>query len=361
MVGGMRRGAAPVLVVLLGVAGPAPALAQEHVTVTADLIFYGDNTEFRNPFRKGDTVFGTTARVGAEIGWNDRVRLRVGVLGDRRFGSETAFDLVRPIAALEVHGGGHRVGIGTLPPPRVLDPPGPDRAGPRGLLPPLQRETLAFERPYEAGLFWGYAGQTFDHEAWLNWQRLNTLEHRERFDAGFAGRLRAGDVFFVPVQFHIVHEGGQLHAAGPVSDSYAGGLGGMLEIPAGAGGTLTVESIVLASRHVPDRELPASARNGAATFNRVAFTRGDFRLHAIVWRGNDFIKDEGDPNYHSMRRDGRRWRGIRDYAETGVTRVFRPAEGVGIEVSGRLHRVERHYEYSYRVLVVAGLRARVGR
>ena len=41
--------------------------------------------------------------------------------------------------------------FGTLPGPHVGDPPGPDRTGPHGLLPPIQRETLAFDRPYEAG------------------------------------------------------------------------------------------------------------------------------------------------------------------------------------------------------------------
>jgi hypothetical protein len=357
----MRCGAAPVLVVLMVFAGRVPAAAQARVTVTADLIFYGDNTEFRNPFREGETIFGTTARVAAEIELNPRVRVRLGVLGDRRFGSDEAFDLVRPLATLEVYGDRHRFGVGSLPPPRLVDPPGPDRSGPRGLLPPLQRETLAFERPHEAGLYWGYRGGAFEHDAWLNWQRLNTPAHRERFDAGLAGRLRLTQRISLPAQFHLVHEGGQLHAAGPVADSYAGGLGLSLELPAGGGGVLVAESLVLASRHVRDREQPAATRSGAATFNRLAFERPGFRVHAIVWCGDDFIKDEGDRNYQALRRDGRRWGGIRDYAEAGVTRVFRPAEQVAIEVSGRLHRVERHYEYSYRVLAVARLRAPLAR
>jgi hypothetical protein len=357
----MRCGAAPVLIVLMLVAGPALAAGQERVTVTADLIFYGDNTEFRNPFRAGATILGTTARLGAEIELNPGVRLRLGILGDRRSGSDDTFDLVRPIMALEVGGARHRFAVGTLPMPRLVDPPGPDRAGPRGLLPPLQTETLAFERPHEAGMLWGFRGDSFEHEAWLNWQRLNTPAHRERFDVGFGGRLRVHRLFSVPVQFHLVHEGGQLHAAGPVADSYAGGLGVILELRAGANGMLTAESLALGSRYVPDRERTASSRSGIGTFNRLAFERHGLRVHAIAWRGDDFIKDEGDPNYQSMRRDGRRWGGIRDYAEAGVTRVFRPADHVAIEVSGRLHRVERHYEYSYRVLAVAGLRVPLGR
>ena len=47
--------------------------------------------------------------------------------------------------------------------------------------------------------------------------------------------------------------------------------------------------------------------------------------------------------------------GIRDYAEAGVARRIRLAPGAVIEVSGRLHRTERYYEYSYRVLSIASL------
>ncbi len=57
-----------------------------------------------------------------------------------------------------------------------------------------------------------------------------------------------------------------------------------------------------------------------------------------------------------MRRDDTYYRGTRDYAETGPTRTFKPAPGVIVEAGARLHRVERHYEYSFRILA----RARVG-
>jgi hypothetical protein len=40
---------------------------------------------------------------------------------------------------------------------------------------------------------------------------LNTPEHRERFDAGARVHWRMAGPFSLPVQAHIVHEGGQLH------------------------------------------------------------------------------------------------------------------------------------------------------
>ena len=72
----------------------------------------------------------------------------------------------------------------------------------------------------------------------------------------------------------------------------------------------------------------------------------------IFWRGRDFIKDEGDANYLSIRRSAERYRGTRDYSEAGLTRRFMLAPSALLEVSGRLHRVEDRYEYSFRVMSV---------
>ena len=69
-------------------------------------------------------------------------------------------------------------------------------------------------------------------------------------------------------------------------------------------------------------------------FTRASIERGGWRAHAIAWRGRHFIKDEGDPNYLSVRRNGRRYGGTRDYAEAGLARRFRIAPGAVIEVAG---------------------------
>ena len=50
--------------------------------------FYGDNTEFRNPFREGETIFGAAVRVTAELALNDRVTVSAGGFANQRFGSE---------------------------------------------------------------------------------------------------------------------------------------------------------------------------------------------------------------------------------------------------------------------------------
>ena len=65
---------------------------------------------------------------------------------------------------------------------------------------------------------------------------------------------------------------------------------------------------------------------------------------------------EGDPNYLSVRMNGSYFRNLRDYGEVGFTRLFPLAPQSWLEASVRGHRVERHYDYSFRILAVAKLR-----
>jgi hypothetical protein len=355
----MRFVRAGVLAALLPACAGRAVCAQDTVTLRSDLLLYGDNTEFRNPFREGETLFGAAVRVAVDVGITPRVYVALGAFGNQRFGSARGFEQARPIIAMTVRGHRSSFVFGTLPAISVDAPAGPDRQGPHALLPPLQRETLTFERPYEAGLQWDFTGARLRHSMWLEWQRVNTEEHRERFDGGLNAQLTLTPHVSVPVQLHIVHEGGQLFNTGPVADSAAAGTGVALRASTARAGTILLELFGLASKFVPDRGRPDRNVNGAAFFGRVAAERDGWRAHLIAWRGRKFVKDEGDPNYLSLRRNGSRYGGIRDYAEAGLARRFRLAPGAVVEVSGRLHRTERHYEYSYRVLSIASLRWRL--
>jgi hypothetical protein len=337
---------------------PPAARAQEGVTIAADVLLYGDNTEFRNPFREGETLFGAAPRLSVVFGFGEAASLELGAFANTRFGSERASEQTRPVIALTIARGPSRFIFGTLQTPRVTDPSGPDRTGPHGLVPPLQAEALAFERPYEAGLQWTITHERFHQDAWLSWQQLNTADHRERFNGGVNIQYAVAPALIVPVQFHIVHHGGQQFAAGPVADSFA--AAGGLEVHRAVRGVRVLATLLgLTSRHVPDRELPDRSRTGRAVFARASIERGGWGAHTLFWRGRDFIKEEGDANYLSIRRNGTYYGGIRDYAEAGLTRRFYPAAQVRVEVSGRVHRVERHYGYSYRIVAVTSARWRV--
>ena len=331
---------------------PANVAAQEQLVIRSDVLLYGDNTEFRNPFREGETIFGAALRVAAVADLNDRTRLSVGVFGNQRFGSDEALDYVRPVISLTVRGRRSSFVLGTLPAASMSAPAGPDRGGLHGLLPPLQRETLAFERAYEAGLAWTFTGDVIRHSFWIEWQRLNTPDHRERFDGGLNASWRVTDLVTIPLQMHVVHEGGQLYSSGAVADSVAAATGLTVQGRIGDASSASIELFGLLSRHVPDRSREDLSHDGAAFFGRVSGERSGWRGHAIFWRGRNFVKDEGDQNYLSIRRGGGRYTGTRDYAEAGLTRRFILSPSAMLEASGRVHRVENRYEYSYRVLSV---------
>ncbi len=310
---------------------------------------YGDNTEFRNPFREGETIFGSAARVYGDLELTPRVKVSLGVAGNERFGGDRAFEQVRPVLALTVAGARSSFVFGAFPARAADAPAGPDRMGPHRLLPPLQRETLAFDRSYEPGLRWTFRAPVVEHEMWLEWQRLNTPEHRERFDAGVNAVLWPAGRVSLPVQVHVVHEGGQLFSSGAVADSVAAASGARLRRMIAAGAVGSIEAYGLVSRYVPDRAAPGLSRDGVAFLGRAAMERRGWRLHVLAWRGRNFIKDEGDANYLSIRRGGSRYHGTRDYAEAGAARRFQLAPSASLEVSARYHRIERFYEYSYRV------------
>jgi hypothetical protein len=341
-------------------AAVSPAAAQPlEVDLDALVTFYGDNTEFSNPFREGETLVGAFATVLLEARLSDGLAVRGGVFGNQRFGSDKGFDQVRPILSLVIGGPRSRLILGTLETVRRLDGAGPDRVGPHGLLPPVQRETLAFERPWEAGVQWTIDSPRLTQDAWVHWQRVNTTSQRELFDAGLTLRLRARSALALRTDLHIVHQGGQLTSLGPVSDSAAAGVGVEVGGPVGRLHRVSLEGLAVVSRDVPNREQSSQSRTGFGTFVRAAVEDAGWRDHLIVWRADDFVKREGDLHYQSRRRDGTRYRGLRDYAEAGLTRTFELAPRSLLEVSARWHRVENDYEYSFRILAIARLRRRL--
>ena len=325
-------------------------------SLDATATFYGDNTEFFNPFRVGETTLGTHALVVGEARTSDRLAIRAGVFANQRFGARDAFEQVRPVLTLVVGSQKSQLLLGTINTVRRAQGIGPDRSGPHGLLPPLQVETLAFTRPWEAGVQWLLDTPRVQQESWVHWQRIVNSQKRERLDAGVISRIKAHRAITIGGDFFIVHEGGQLTTNGHVGDSVAGSLGGEVGGRAGALDKLSLEAYLIASRYDPDRLDDSRTRVGLATFLRAAAERRHWRAHVIVFRGDDFITAEGDGNYQSLRIDGTPYRNLRDYGEVGFTRVFPLARHSWLEASIRGHRVEHDYDYSFRIFAVAKLR-----
>jgi hypothetical protein len=357
----MRAAAFVLLMVLVSVRPgwgqvptPTPSSAPT-LTLKTSLVFYGDDTEFSNPFRTGDTIVGTYGVAFLEVGLNDRFAVRAGGFGNWRFGSPDAIDQGRPVLALVAGDERSHFVLGTLETMRHLKGEGPDRTGPHGLLPPMQRETLSFDRAHEAGMQWIVDTPRFSHDAWINWQRLNTRFHREVFDAGYQSLTRLRPELAIRGDIHAWHQGGQHGGVEPVADSVAAAAGIDAGGPVARVKRLSLELYALGSRNVPDRSQPDLTRGGFATFLRFAADGEKWRVHMILWRANGFVKVEGDPLYQAVEKDGTRYNGIRDYGELGVTRRFTLAPDTVIETSLRLHRTEDNYEFSFRVLGVANL------
>ena len=232
-----------------------PAVAQERVRFHTDVTLYGDNTEFHNRFRDGATLLGTAGTFAVDVELGDSAFFRGGIFLNHRIGSARFAEQWRPVFSLTVDRGPSRFIFGTLDTGPEEGVFAPDLGGPHGLIPPLQVETLAYTRPHEGGLQWQLDARRIGQDAWINWQRLNTAEHRERFDAGLRGRLPLGTPIPMAVayQLHHVHEGGQLFDPGPVADSFAGGPGLVVEPPLGLFDSSSVEAYLMWSKHVPDR------------------------------------------------------------------------------------------------------------
>ena len=336
-----------------------PAAAQEEdreaphprATLITDFLIYGDNTEFFNRFRDGETILGAAGTVAVDIRLSERATLRGGLFLNHRFGSEHFAEQYRPVISLTVESGASTFTMGTLDTVPRDGRPAPDLTGPHGLLPPLQVETLAFTRPYEAGLQWQVGSRRLEQDTWINWQRLNTPAHRERFDAGVRGRLSLGDLpVALGYQAHHVHEGGQLFDPGPVRDSFAGGPGVIIEPRIDRLDAASIEAYILWSKHVADRADPEATEHGHGLFLRAAATKNGWRGHLIFWSACVWLKDEGDLNYGSRVWDGTVFRPTRHYGEAGVARTFYEADGVALEGALRFHRIERDYNYSFRIL-----------
>jgi hypothetical protein len=85
------------------------------ITLRNDFTFYGDNTEFFEPFRTGETILGQQGKSQLEADLGQRSLFLVGVFGDFRStsGVDPTVD-VKPLLSFEYREGGTCLVMGTL-------------------------------------------------------------------------------------------------------------------------------------------------------------------------------------------------------------------------------------------------------
>lgn len=331
----MRMRMATVLAAVLWSAAEAV-----EVSWVLEPVFYADNTEhFVAGYPPGETVLGNGLKQYLQFLLPGLQVFRFGVAGEFRYGDAPAISKVRPVCQYRVsHPWGWAFVFGNLElRPFAEDVQAPGR-GRHGLHRAVQAERLEFDRPDEYGFQSLLSAGPLRHDAWVNWNLLNTPSHREWFDAGQHLYLLFPYSRF-GVQGYVSHHGGQLHHAGPVGESMVVGADVALfyrtshPVFQEAG----MSYAFLADRDIPDRGVRSSWSEGSGHMGTVWLKLFRFRLFGEYWLGKGFRAEEGDPVYRTER----------DYVSLGVDRRGVIGGGTEYYMDLRWHWLEGVWEYRY--------------
>ena len=334
----MRR----LLAVVALAAATRPVASAQEIHWKNEFLFYLDNTEFFTPYRTGETILGSWFKTSLELATGGNTLVTAGVFGDHRSG-DTRFLDVKPLLSFRWQTDRSLMVLGTL-----------ETRDRHGYLEPLEATTLELTRPVEYGLQWVEDQPRFHVDAYLNWQHLDTETSREIFDTGFAAWWKVTEALRLEAQLHELHHGGQLHDVGPVNNNVVGGAGLRWTRELGSMGPASLAGFYLASKGPVDMNIPGRVIAGHGYYLRAAAEPWKIlELAFIVWRGHNFISQEGDHNYGSIAVHPSAYRVDRSYEELAAIKRFRLAGTVEGDAQVRLHRIDGKVEYSYRLTVRA--------
>jgi hypothetical protein len=350
------------LCALLGlIPTPHPVSAQA-IKWKSGTAFYGDNTEFFNPYRVGETILGAQLQTYLSVAPGPRTEIVLGVYTDHRSGRSDFFDAVKPIFGFRYRTPTSLGAIGTLVTEKR-----------HGYLEPLEVTTLELTRPIEYGLQWREDRPWMGGEVFINWQHLNTRDSREIFDYGLLFHVRPKPYLTLEFQGHGLHHGGQLYSAGvPVTNNQVAALGARLAGTLPIAGMSSLAVFQLASHgNIDPFPPPNRPSKGHGTYVRASVApRGVAELFTIQWWGRDFLSNEGDNSYNSPGFDPQYYRSRRRYQEYGIVRQFGIESGVTLDTELRFHRFDdrssialghSNWEYSYHLVVRAPFDVGLGR
>lgn len=349
----MRVTLATTTLLAIGLLTLVTPLPGQDLTWRSDFRFYGDNTEFFNHFRQGETLLGAQFHSFLSFQTSEHTRIHAGVFGDQRSGDDEFLGTVKPLLSFRYEKGRSLGVLGSL----MTD----DR---HGLLEPLQVTTLELTRPVEYGIQWLERHDFLDAEFFLNWQTINTSDQPEIFDYGLVLKARPAEHLSLELQAHGTHRGGQLDAGGdPKATNLAGGPGVRLHGPVPVVKEASLSVFRLWSSGTLALDTPGGRpENGSGTYVRASISPGFGEFFTILWWGRDFESTEGDNNYNSVGHDPLFYRSRRRYSEIGFLKRMTIDEIIGFRVELRFHRIDNdeskaisgmNWEYSYRVVVDA--------
>jgi hypothetical protein len=323
--------------------------------------FYGDNTEFFNPYRVGETILGAQMETYFSADLGPRTEVILGVYGDHRSGRSDFFDEMKPLLGFQYHTETSLGVLGTL----VTE-------NRHGYLEPLEVTTLEFTRPVEYGLQWREDHRSVGGEMFVDWQHLNTRESREIFDYGLLLHVRPRPYFSFEFQGHGLHHGGQLYSAGvPVTNNQAAAFGVRLTGRLRLLGASSLGVFRLVSHgHIDPTADPSHPDHGYGTYVRGSMSpRGWLEIFTIQWWGRDFLSEEGDNSYNSRGAHPEYYKSSRHYEEYGLAKRLTIESGVTFDAEFRFHKFDDRpsialghsdWEYSYRLVLRAPFEVRLG-
>jgi hypothetical protein len=297
--------------------------------------FYGDNTEFFEPFRTGETILGQQGKSFLEAAVGPQGLLRAGIFADFRAVTEPQVS-TKPLLSFEYRVGGTRLILGTI-----------DNGIRHGFLEPLAVTTLEFTRPIEYGIQVIQQDDTFRADLFINWHQLNTPVQPETLDYGGTLRRSLDDHLNFEFQFHGYHEGGQLYSVA-FRNNWAPALGFRWKAPAGDWGTLRLAAFGLTSGDLGS-PVVADTRWGQAGYLRFGVQPHWLpELFFVGWKAKDFYFKEGDFNYSSYDATQSFYRQDRTYIEVGLGGDLPLGGGVVLNSEARVHWIDEFFAVSSR-------------
>lgn len=326
------------VLVLLALSGLAFSTAWAgEVTLKNEFTFYGDNTEFFEPFRLRETILGQQFESFLDAVTGDHTALQAGLFADHPSAEDTNTD-VKPILSFRFHDNETAVVFGTL-----------ETVHRHGMIEPLEVTTLELTRPVEYGLQWLQSGSIFRMDAFLNWQDLLTPDQRETFDYGGSAELPLENFLTLVGQYHGYHVGGVTYP-GPVWNNFAAVLGPRLEWTRVQGETDSLSLFGLTNKTIDSPTYPGPEVGYAFYTKAVVWLLPGFNLFGIDWLGKDYYSVEGDSNYNSLGYDGVYYKSDRTYEELGAQFTTEIESGVIVDVELRSHWIEDSWANSFRIL-----------
>lgn len=320
-----------------------------------DFTFYGDNTEFFEPFRTRETILGQQGKSWLQVQLGTYNSILVGAMGDFRSDEDPTITGY-PILAFEYRRGGTSLVMGSLetdPVTNFLEPvKGTLQSYYRhGFLEPLQVTTLEFTRPVEYGIQWMENDPVYYQDLYLNWQLLNTPGVPETMDYGGSLAEKIDDHLSFEQQMHGYHQGGKLYFV-DLYNNWVPAVGFRWKVPVGSLGDFQIEGFGIASATLGNDNLANAAWGGGGYVRPSLFPGDGWEIFGIAWRARDFYSQEGDSNYNSTSPSGY-YLADRFYAELGAHKSF-PIEGDSTFVAElRSHWIEQYWAYSFRLAIYA--------